>query len=148
MQLGYLSLVISPALYNNIPNAAQFARSVDPGPLFIQAPSTPIVTQANPNPVPILLTNVVIATQKSTYNTNLQLYNKCLVVELALRNQITDAVKSDYLSALINAVIDKIVNDIPAIITFLHTMYGKISTVELIKRRRFNRLHLRSYITN
>ena len=56
------------------------------------------------------------------------------MVKLALRNQITDAVESDYLTTLINTVTDKIPNNIPAILIFLQTTYDRISPVELMQK--------------
>ena len=84
--------------------------------------------------MPPLLTSADIHTQKSTYSTTLCLYNEYNVVKLALRNQITDAVESDYLTTLINTVTDKIPNNIPAILIFLQTTYDRISPVELMQK--------------
>jgi len=64
----------------------------------------------NLNSVVPLLTGADIYTQKVTYDTNLRLYNKCQGVELALRNQITDAVESDYLSDTIFNQVNYFVN--------------------------------------
>ena len=41
------------------------------------------------------------------------------MADLTLRNQSTDGVDSAYFSTLKNAVIDMIMNDIPATLTFL-----------------------------
>ena len=99
-QLGYFALVISPTVYNSIPNSTSFIRLVDPGPFIIQSPPTHTATRANTNPVAPLLTGADIHTQKATYDNSLRLYNECQAVDLALRNQINDAVESDYLSDL------------------------------------------------
>ena len=116
-QLCYLSLIICPTVYNSITNSTPFERAIDPGPFAINSPPAPTAINVSPNSMPLLLTSPDMHTQKAIHNINLRIYNKCQAVELALRNQITDAVESDYLSALRNAVKDMIPNNIPSILT-------------------------------
>jgi uncharacterized phage-associated protein len=101
---------------------------------IITTPPLPTATRSNPNPVQQLLTNADIATQKATHDIALQLFYKCQAVELALRNQITDAVESEYLSALRTSITDMIPSDIPAILAFLQNTYGKISPTHLMEK--------------
>ena len=133
-QFGYLALVVPQTVYNSIANATPFLRPQDPGPFIITTPPLPTATRSNPNPVQQLLTNADIATQKATHDTALRLFNECQAVELALRNQITDAVESEYLSALRNSITDMIPSDIPAILAFLQNTYGKISPTHLMEK--------------
>ena len=89
-------------------------------------PPLPQVTRGNPNPIQLSLTSADIAIQKSTYDTQLCQYNECQVVELALRNQITDAIENDYLSALRDPVTDMVPSNIPAIFLFYRQIMGKL----------------------
>ena len=126
-QFGYLALVVPQTVYNSIANATPFLRPQDPGPFIITTPPLPTATRSNPNPVQQLLTNADIATQKAMHDTALRLFNECQAVELALRNQITDAVESEYLSALRNSITDMIPSDIPAILAFYRTLMAKLA---------------------
>jgi hypothetical protein len=51
-----------------------------------------------------------------------------------LRNQITDAIENDYLSALRDPVTDMVPSNIPAIFSFLQANYGKISPNQLMEK--------------
>ena len=133
-QLGYLAIIVFLTIHNSIPDSTLFERQIGPGTFVIKSLPTPTATRANLSPTPPLLTSTYIYTQKETYDTNLRLYNECQVVELALRNKITDAAEQNYLSALRNAVTDIIPNNISTILTFLQTTYGRISPVELMPK--------------
>ena len=52
---------------------------------------TPPATRTNPHPVPAPLTNAEIAVQKANWEERRKLYNEVQAIELALRNQITEA---------------------------------------------------------
>ena len=97
-------------------------------------PPLPQVTRGNPNPIQLPLTSADIAIQTSTYNTQLRQYNECQAVELALQNQITDAIENDYLSALRDLVTDMVPLNIPAIFSFLQANYRKISPNQLMEK--------------
>ena len=77
------------------------------------------------------LTAAEIATQKAQHEENVRIYNECQRVELALRNQLIEAIEPIYLKPLRNSNTDMINNPIPEIITFLKDRYGKISDPKL-----------------
>ena len=133
-QLGYLSLRIPPNYYTPIPGTAAFISPTDPDVFIVtKAPLLPSI-RANTIPDRPVLTNADITIQKTTFNNSLQLYNKCQALELALRNQITDAFEPEYLSALQNSVTDVILTNIPVIMTFLQETNRKISPTNLIEK--------------
>ena len=124
-QLVYLGLILPQAVYTTIPNATAFKKPTDPG---IFAPTTNRRTrQGDAQP----LTSAEIATQKSQHDEDVRLYNECQQVELALRNQLIEAIEPIYLKPLRNRNTDMINNPIPEIITFLKDRYGKISDPKL-----------------
>ena len=131
-QLGFLALVISPTAYNAIPNSAFFSRPVDPG-TFTPVGVAPQLTRAA---ALAQLTATDIATQKIVHDEMRRQYNECQAVEAALRNQIIDAVESDYLQPLRNPTTDMINNTIPEIINFLRNTYGQLSPSQLKERER------------
>jgi hypothetical protein len=133
-QHGYLALILDPITYTGIPSTTPFNRPQDSGPFIITMPPIPQVTRANPNPVQLPLTSADIAIQKASYDTQLRQYNECQAVELALRNQITAALETNYLSALRDPVTDMIPSNIPAIFSFLQANYGKISPNQLMEK--------------
>ena len=107
-QLGYLSLVLSNTAYASIPGAAAFIRPTNPGNFTLTPNPTPAATRATPSPVPPPLTAEQIAIQKTNYDNRLRLYNETQAVELALRNQLIEAIEPDYLQALRNQYTDMI----------------------------------------
>jgi hypothetical protein len=133
-QHGYLALILDPVTYTGIPTTTLFNRPLDPGPFIITMPPIPPATRAHPAPVLLPLTSADIAIQKASYDSHLRHYNECQAVELALRNQITDALETDYLSALRDPVTDMIPSNIPAIFSFLQANYGKISPNQLMEK--------------
>ena len=64
------------------------------------------------------------------------MYNECQAVETALWNQIIDAIQSDYLEPLRNIYTDMINDNIPDIITFLRTTYGRLTLSQVKERER------------
>jgi len=90
----------------------------------------PIRVRADP------LTAAEIATQKVMFNETKRWYNKCQSVEVALRNQISEVIKDDYLQPLRNSTTDIINNIIPEIFTFLTNTYGQLSPSQLKERER------------
>ena len=124
-QLGYLALVIDTATYNAIPTAAPFIRPIDPGaftpvaPLGVRAPA---------------LTPGEITVQKIAHDDQKRLYNEVQAVEVALRNQIVEAIEEEYLTPLRNHTTDMINDPIPSIFTFLRDNYGKLAPAQLKER--------------
>lgn len=126
-QMGYLALVIDAASYNAIPGAVPFVRPLDPG-LF--TPIVPVGVRAVP------LTAADIATQKITFDEEKRRYNECQAIEVALRNQVTEAIEDEYLQPLRNVTTDMIHTPIPDIFTFLGNTYGKLSPQQLRQREK------------
>ena len=69
--------------------------------------------------------------EKSAYDDAVRSYNECQAVEQALRNQVIDAVPSEYLDSLRNSDTDMINCSIPDLITFLQTNYCRLTDQEL-----------------
>ena len=126
-QFGYLALVIEVASYNTIHGSAPFIRPHDPG---IFTPDHPIGVRAIP------LTAADIAAQKITFDEQKRQYNECQGVEMALRNQIVEAIEEEYLQPLRDSITDMITSTIPTIFTFLQQTYGNLSPSELKERER------------
>ena len=135
-QLGYLALTVTPAVYNAIPNAANFVRPVDPG-IFTLTPNPTPTTRgtraAGPTVAPPL-TPADIATQKAQYDENKRLYNEVQAVEMILRNQLIEAIEPIYLRPLRNNHTDMINESIPDIMLFLLTNYGQLSDPQLLQK--------------
>ena len=54
-------------------------------------------------------------------------FNECQAVEVALKNQIIDAIATEFLQPLLNAVTEMLNDSIPDIVTFLTDTYGQLS---------------------
>ena len=126
-QLGYLALVIPPMIYNTIPGSAPFIRPTDPGTF---APINALGVRAAP------LTPGDIAAQKIAFDESKRQFNECQAVEVALRNQIIEAIDPDYLQPLRNAVTEMLNDSIPDIFTFLTDTYGQLSPSDLKLREK------------
>ena len=81
-----------------------------------------------------MITAAEVATQKATHEGELKKYYECQAVEQALRSQIIEAVKSDYLDALRNVNTDMINESIPEIFDYLQTNYGQITAEEMVAK--------------
>ena len=80
-QLDYLALVLSTVAYDNIPNSNPFLRPTLQG-AFI--------------PSGLRLSPAETIQEKPAHYDAVRSYNKCQVVEQALRNQVIDAVPPEY----------------------------------------------------
>ena len=130
-QLGYLALVLSENSYNAIPNATPFHRPTHPGPFVVSIPAG-VTTRTTTTPPSI--SAAVVTQQKSDWDEKVRLYNECQAVEQALRQQLVEAVESDYLDALRNPHTEMIQSSIPTIINHLRETYGAITDEELSDR--------------
>ena len=83
-----------------------------------------------------LLTPAEIADQKSQHENNIREYNERQAVRQALRNQLIDAIPSEYLDALRNAETDMINCYIPDIITYLQDIFLLNDQSRIIRQRR------------
>ena len=131
---GYIALILGPEVYNFIATTTEFTRPEDPGNFVIRLPSISRATPTNPDPVAPLLTSAGIHIQKATYDICLRQFNECQAIKLSLKNQITDALENDYLSALRDSITDMTLTNILAIFEFLQANYGKISPNLLMEK--------------
>ena len=148
-QLGYLGLILEPSVYITIPGAARFDRPTDPG-IFnptsqitqrsTRSTSSNVSTSStgsgNTSGTSTTLTSEQIATQKAMHDESVRLYHECQRVEVALRNQLIEAIEPIYLKPLRNKNTDMINDSIPTIIAFLNKRYGKISDPQLVEKER------------
>ena len=111
-QLGYLALVLKPAIYNAVPSAHNFVQPTHPG-VF--------------TPSGARLTAVEAAQEKAERDEAIYIYTKCNTVEQVLCQQLVHAVPSTYLYALCNENPDMINNYIPVIIDFFVRNYCTIN---------------------
>ena len=92
-QLGYLTIVIAPTVYTSLPGMVLFIRLTDLGIFAVKQAPLPPPTCTKPIPDRSVITNADMTIPKVNFTNSIWLYNKCHVVELALRNQITDALE-------------------------------------------------------
>ena len=138
-QHGYLGLVLDPITYGTIPYSAPFVRPTDPGIFRVVTPVAPTVrvTRTGARPATATATGptaAAIATQQAQHDERKRLYNECQAVELALRNQIVEAIDPIYLKPLRNSATHRLTARIPAIFSFLQTTYGKVSDPQLLQK--------------
>ena len=129
-QLGYLALVLKQREYDNINISQPFDRPTDPGTFRMPTSASRNMRSGTPTPV----TAVDIANAKAVHEEKERLYWQCQGVEQALRNQIEQAIETDYLQALRNSTTDMLDAKIPDIIEYLQNTYGKITEQELSDR--------------
>ena len=130
-QLGYLALVLPENSYTAIPNAAPFLRPAHPGPFVVNTQARTSTRSSTPTPT---VSAAVVTQQKAEWDEQVRLYNECQAVEQALRQQLVEAVESDYLDAIRNQHTEMIQHSIPDIIAHLRNTYGSITEEELSER--------------
>ena len=142
---SYLVLVLTPEIYNSLPNVIPFIRPVHPGIFTILQPAsqtettTTRITRTSADTTATttsshILTNSTIANEKAIHEEQLRLYHECEAVERLIRQQIIDCIHPDYLEALRNRTTCMISDLIPEIITFIQQSYGKITDTEFYER--------------
>ena len=109
---GYLGLVLTDEEYAKVSPNHPFVPPEFPGPLVIP-PRTDIVDAMN---------------MGETHKRDTALYRECREVEKALMRHITTAVESKYIDFLKNEYTDLIEDDIPTVLEFLFSNYGKVPT--------------------
>ena len=109
---GYLGLVLTDEEYAKVAPNHPFVAPEFPGPLVIP-PRTDIVDAMN---------------MRETHKSDMALYRECREVEKALMRHITTAVESKYIDFLKNEYTDLIDDDIPTVLEFLFSNYGKVPT--------------------
>ena len=115
---GFLGLVLTPAEYATI------------------VPTNPFVPQPHPGTlnIPAGTTGVQARVLESNYNNRMKLYEQCVAMEQALKQQLTKAIDDEWLEPLRNAVTDSIDQVIPTILTFLFAEHGDVSPASLSRR--------------
>ena len=93
-QLGYLALVLKTRDYDNIAISQLFERPTNPGTFRLPTSTSSRSTRTTP---PSQTTAVDIANAKAVHEEKERLYWQCQGVEQALRNQIEQAIDTDYL---------------------------------------------------
>ena len=109
---GYLGLVLTENEYNR----------VTPNHPFV-APRFPRALVIPPRTETIEALNI-----KEAHRRDVGLYRECREVERALMRHITTAVEPKYIDSLKNEDTDLIDDDIPTVLDFLFTNYGKVHT--------------------
>ena len=111
-----MGLVLTPAIYNILPNATNFVRHTRPGAF---TPTNARLTQAE------------VSAEKSAHDELVRAYHECNAVEDTLRNQLIKAIPSIYLNPLRDPDTDMITETIPGIISFLQTNYCELTPEEI-----------------
>ena len=138
-QLRYLALILTPAEYAAIPNTTPFARPTDPG-VFQYVPAQPTAaaasmatrstrtstgsptTQRTPSALSAIPSSTITidnTQQKAHHDERKIRFYECQAVEQALRQQLVEAISSEYLEALRDPITQMIQSPIPDIIAFL-----------------------------
>ena len=115
---GYLGLVLSDVEYARITPASPFIPPTFPGPLVIDP----------------ALTAVQQVQARETHKEAIALYRECKNVEKALLRHIQTATEHKYLELMVDEDTGLIEDDIPTVLQYLFTNYGKV-TSEQVKER-------------
>ena len=153
-QLGYLALILTPTEYAAIPNTTPFVHPTDPG-VFQYVPPQPAAastsmstrssrtssgtpttqgTQPAPSTIPSATVTIDITQQKAQHDERKRRYYECQAVEQTLRQQLVEAISTEYLEALRDPITQMIQSPIPDIIAFLQDSFGQITPQELADR--------------
>ena len=109
---GYLGLILSDAEYASICPTSAFIAPAFPGQLLIPR-GTDTIDAIN---------------IREAYKRDMNLYRECRDVERALMKHITVAVEPKYIDFLKNEHTDLIEEDIPTVLEYLFSNYGKVPT--------------------
>ena len=113
---GYLGLILTDVEYARItPTPSPFVAPNFPGPLVIDS-SLNAVQQVQ---------------ARETHNERLALYRECKNVEKALLRHIQSAVDDKYIEFMIDEDTGLIEEDVPTVLEYLFTTYGKVTAEEV-----------------
>ena len=115
---GFLGMVLTAAEYAVVVPAHQFVAQAHPGNLTIPAGTTAIQARV----------------QESNYNNRMKLYEQCVAMEKALKQQIVKAIHEDWLEPLRNPITNSIDHTILNILAYLFTQHGDVSADALVRR--------------
>jgi hypothetical protein len=109
---GFLGLVLTDAEYLRV------------------APTTPFIVPDFPGTliIPRGTDTVDAMNLREQHRQDVRLHRECREVERALLRHVTTAVESKYIDFLKNEDTDLIEDDIPTVLTYLFTNYGKVPT--------------------
>ena len=119
---GYVGLVLTDEEYSRVVPDTSFQVPNFPGPLVIP-PRTELVEAMN---------------LRENHKQNVNLYRECREVERALLRHITTAAESKYVDFLNNEDTDQIEDDIPTVLEFLFSSYGKVPTRTVKGKKRIS----------
>ena len=122
-------MVIPTTAYNTIPNAVPFVHPQDPGPFIITQP-TEIATRTS-SLAALPITAAIVTQHKSDHDERLLLHNECQAVVQALRQQLVEAIESEYLDALRDPNTLMIQLSIPDITDLIPKTYGFLTEKQL-----------------
>ena len=112
---GYLGLVLNAADYALLNPEHPFEAPAFPGQLTIPANAT----------------QVQAFTLQNKHNEDKRLYYECKNVEKALQRHIQDAIEHKYIAPLVDDDTQLIHEDIPTVLDYLDTNYGRVPTEEV-----------------
>ena len=113
---GYLGLILTDVEYARItPTPLPFIAPNFPGPLVI-APTLTALQQVQ---------------ARETHKESLALYIECKNVEKALQRPIQTAVNEKYIEFMVDEDTGLIEDDVPSVLEFLFTAYGKVTAEEV-----------------
>ena len=115
---GYLGLVLTDAEYASVPGTIPFVPPQFPPVLII----------------PNNATQVEALQLREDHNEAKAAFNQCRDVERALLCYIQDAIEERYVEALVDEHTNLITMDIPDVLTYLFTTYGKVCSEEVTER--------------
>lgn len=115
---GFLGLVLTNAEYQAIVPGVNFVPQPHPGNLVIPAGTT----------------NVQARVIESNHNRELKLFEECVAMEQALKQQIVKAIHKDCLEPLRNPITRSLDHTIPHILAFLFNEHGDVSATAVARR--------------
>ena len=103
----------------------EYAR-INPTPTLFEAPIWPSALTINP-----ATTAVEAVHTKETHPEAMPVYRKCKHVEKALLRHVQNAPKQIYIEPLLNDNMGLTEDNLPTVLTYLDTNYGKVSSEEV-----------------
>eukprot|EP00957_Ditylum_brightwellii_P031882 2417545-Ditylum_brightwellii.AAC.1 len=107
----HLRLFLAPVQYSSIPCTVAYVRLTQPGPLNLT----------------LGLTQFQITQARNHHQEALHLFQEVTAVELALKQQIVEAIDAKYLKAVRSSITQQINHSIPDIFMYLFDMYGYVT---------------------
>ena len=115
---GFLGLVLTPAEYAVIVPGNQFNVPLHPGNLQIPPGTTGVQAQV----------------MESNYNSDVKLYEQCVAIEKALKQQIVKAVHKDWLDPIRDPITNALHVSIPFSLNFLFNEHRDVSAAAVAQR--------------